>query len=128
MATWEVLGKRLSDVITYEEHDAQRYSRENISVAASQTLVVGSLVVSTTGIGGTFVEFDGSQTLTSAVVGIVAQPLTTDATGGAQTVMVCRHARYLSANLTWKSGVTTLQKTAFTNALLTAGVVPSAGV
>jgi hypothetical protein len=128
MATWEVLGNRLSDVITYEEDERQRFSRENINVAASQTLVVGSLVVSTTGIGGTFVEFDGSQTLTSADVGIVVQPLTTDSTGGAQTVMICRHARYLPANLTWKSGVTTLQKTAFTNALLTKGVVPSSGV
>lgn len=128
MATWEVLGKRLSDVITYEESERQRYSRENINVAASQSLVIGSLVVSTTGIGGTFVEYDGSQTLTTAVVGIVVNALTTDSTGGAQTVMVCRHARYLPANLTWKSGVTTLQKTAFTNALLTAGVVPSSGV
>lgn len=128
MATWEVLRKRLSDVITYEESERQRYSRENINVAASQSLVIGSLVVSTTGIGGTFVEYDGSQTLTTAVVGIVVNALTTDSTGGAQTVMVCRHARYLPANLTWKSGVTTLQKTAFTNALLTAGVVPSSGV
>lgn len=128
MATWEVLGKRLSDVITYEESERQRYSRENINVAASQSLVIGSLVVSTTGIGGTFVEYDGSQTLTTAVVGIVVNALTTDSTGGAQTVMVCRHARYLPANLTWKAGTTTLQKTAFTNALLTAGVVPSSGV
>ena len=128
MATWEVLGKRLSDVITYEEDEIQRYSRENINVAASQSLVVGSLVVSTTGIGGTFSEYDGSQVLTSAVVGIVVQPLTTDSSGGAQTVMVCRHARYLPNNLTWKSGVTTLQKTAFTTALTAAGVVPSSGV
>ena len=127
MATWGVLGKRLSDVITYEEDEIQRYSRENINVAASQSLVVGSLVVSTTGIGGTFTEYDGSQVLTSAVVGIVVQPLTTDSSG-AQTVMVCRHARYLPNNLTWKSGVTTLQKTAFTTALTAAGVVPSSGV
>lgn len=125
---WETLGKRLSDVITYEDDERQRFSRESVNVAASQTLVVGSLVVSTAGIGGTFVEYDGSQTLTSAVVGIVVQSLSTDATGGAQTVIVCRHARYLPANLTWKTGVTTLQKTAFTDALATKGVVPSTGV
>jgi Bacteriophage lambda head decoration protein D len=95
-------ANRITDWLELE--DENRFSRENITVAASQTLVTGQLVKAD-GAGNAI----ALTALTDTPIGIICEPITTGVVVGA-SVAVVRLARVVLANLVFGIAATDAQK------------------
>lgn len=120
MVQTSTLGGVTSDWLASEATDGNhRYSRENATVAASQTLVDGA-VVSTNG-SGQIQEYAGATD--EVATGIyVGNTVTTGAGVTAKGVVVVRHARIVAEKLTWKTGLSGGKKTEALASLLALGI------
>lgn len=104
----------VTDVIAWELDGNHRPSRENVTVAASQSLVNGQVIA-----------FDGSGNVikfsvqaTNAAAGIyIGDPVVTGSGQTAQGVIIARDARYAEGKLAYASGVTSGEKTNAVTAL-----------
>lgn len=113
----KVESPALSAWLVWEQDGIGQYSREVVTVAASQTLVCGS-VIGLNG-GGQAVEFDGAVT----AIGVVITPVTTGVGETAKCLVIRRQARITSAKLQWKTAITAPQKTAAIASLAAAGIL-----
>ncbi len=95
---------RLSDWLLYEEDEIGRFSRDNVVVAANQTLKCGS-VVGYNDAGTQVVEYDDAAPDGVAAAGILVADVTTGAGQTATAAIVARHARINPNALVWKTGL-----------------------
>lgn len=98
------LSQRITDWLAFEE--TNRYSRENVVVAASQTLLNGQVVMLNG--SGNAVEYAGGAS--DVAYGIIIEDVTTGAGQTVASAVVVRHARVVQANLVWKAGVSAPKK------------------
>lgn len=104
----------VTDVIAWELDGNHRPSRENITVAASQTLVNGQVIAK----DGTGKVIAYTAQATTAAAGIfIGDAVTTGAGQTAQGVIVANDARYAEGKLAYASGVTSGEKTNAVTAL-----------
>lgn len=112
----------LGDLLKFEEDN--RYSRDLITVAAGQNLVLGTVLAMTNGQAVAFNPnaTDGSET----VVGVLLDDV--DATLAAtESIMVSRNALLSDRYVVWPAGITSQQQAAATAALNALGVVIRTG-
>lgn len=95
---------RLSDWLLFEEDEIGRYSRDNVVVAANQTLKCGS-VVGYNDAGTQVLEYDDVAPDGIAAVGILVNDVTTLAGQTADNAIVTRYARINANALVWKTGL-----------------------
>lgn len=96
----------VSDIVAWEEDGA--YSRDVVTVAAGQSLALGTVcgVVTASGQVAPYdpTKLDGTETATLILLEAV------DTTAGAKkAVALARHAAIVPSRLVWGSGVTTTQ-------------------
>ena len=111
----------VSDVIAWELDGNHRPSRENVTIAASQSLVNGQAIA-----------FDGSGNVikfsvqaTNAAAGIyIGDSVVTGSGQTAQGVIIARDARYVEGKLAYASGVTSGEKTNAVTALAALNILP----
>jgi hypothetical protein len=107
----------LSDLLKYEEEN--RYSRDTITVAAGQNLVIGNVLGM---VNGKAVALDPSATDGSEkAVGVLIQDVT--ATVDTESVMVSRNVLLSEPYVVWPAGLTTSQKLAAVAELNYLGIV-----
>ena len=108
----------LGDLLKFEEENL--YSRDNITVAAGQNLMLGTVLgmLGTKAFALSPAATDGSET----VVGILIDDV--DATAAdAESVMVCRNAMVSYQYVIWPPGISTTQKATAIAELNKLGVV-----
>lgn len=91
---------RLSDWLLYEIDEVGRYSRENITIGANQTLVCGS-VVGLNDAGTAYVAYDDTAPDGAVAGGILVEAVTTGAGETKPAAIVARHARINPKGLAW---------------------------
>lgn len=101
--------KRQSDWLIYEEDQIGRYSRDNVVIAANQTLSDGHVVGKNA--GGEIVEYDNTDPDGGAAVGILVHGVSTGASVG-KGVIIARHAMIAVSGLTFKTGLAAPDQTA----------------
>lgn len=111
----------VSDVIAWELDGNHRPSRDNVVVAASQTMTIG-LVVTLDGTGKVIAYADG--TATDAVGIYVGEPVTTGVGETAAGVIIARDARYAAGKLTFDAGADAGEQTAALGNLAALGILP----
>ena len=111
-------GGVTSDWLAFELDGNHRQSRENVTVAASQTLVDGQVI-----------SYDGTGKVvafTAAVdqvpAGIMVGGVATGASTTAKGVAVVRDARVVVSKLTWHADVDSTEQTAALAELLKLGI------
>lgn len=98
----------VSGVIAWELEGNHRPSRENVTIAASQSLVNGQVIA----FDGTGNVIKFSVQATNAAAGIyIGDAVTTGAGQTAKGVVIARDARYAEGKLAYASGVTNGEKT-----------------
>lgn len=122
---------RISDWLLYEEDDIGRFSRDIVTVAASQTLACGAVVGLNA--GGEVIEYDNETVVADnetvvaggdVAVGILTEAVTTGAGVTQKAVIIARHARIAPSMLTWKAGLDGTGKTAGLADLKALGILP----
>lgn len=116
------ISQRITDWLAFEE--TNRYSRENVVVAASQTLLNGQVVMLDG--SGNAVAYAGGAS--DVAYGIIIEDVTTAAGETVASAVVVRHARVVQANLVWKSGVSAPKKTEALTALAGKGITNAIAV
>lgn len=111
-----------SDWLLFEEDEIGRYSRENVTVAASQNLVSGS-VVGYNAAGTQVVAYDDVGPDGDVAAGIMVFGVTTGVGETAQAAMVVRHARVAPGSLSWSAGLSAPAKANALADLATNGIV-----
>lgn len=113
-------GKNLGDLLKYEA--PSNYSRDNGTVAAGQTLALGTLLGRETATGKlralTPAATNGSQT----PVAVLAQPANANLID-VEALTVARHAIVARNALVWPAGITVPQRTAAEAALAALGIL-----
>ena len=98
----------VSDVIAWELEGNHRPSRENVTIAASQSLVNGQVIA----FDGTGNVIKFSVQATNAAAGIfIGDAVTTGAGQTAKGVIIALDARYAEGKLAYAAGVTNGEKT-----------------
>lgn len=115
--------KRQSDWLIYEEDQIGRYSRDNVVIAANQTLSDGHVVGKNA--GGEIVEYDNTDPDGGAAVGILVNGVTTGAST-AKGVIIARHAVIAVSGLTFKTGLAAPDQTAALTDLKALGILTRA--
>lgn len=111
----------VSDVIAWELEGNHRPSRNNETVAASQSLVNGQVVAKNG--SGQIIAY--TVAATAAAVGIfVGEAIVTGAGQTAKCVIVARDARFADEKLVYASGVTNGEKTNALTALAALSILP----
>lgn len=101
-------------------------SRENVTLASGQNLVAGTVLGKHAGTGKySRVDNDGSNGLETASAILLSATDATDA--DVVTAVLARDAEVQKAELTYSSGASTAQKTAFDVSLATVGIIVRAG-
>jgi hypothetical protein len=114
-------SQNLGDLLKYEAPNL--YSRESVTVAAGQNLVLGS-VLAQASLDGKFHALNPTATDgTEIAVGVLAND--TDATliDRDDAILIARHAILASHALIWPAGITLAQKVAATTQLQGLGVL-----
>ena len=93
---------RQSDWLILEEDEIGRYSRDNVTIAANQTLKDGHVVGKNA--AGEIVEYDNTDPDGGAAVGILVYGVTTGA-ATAKGAIIARHALVAPSGLTFKTGL-----------------------
>jgi hypothetical protein len=116
--------KNLGDLLKFEEESL--YSRDEVSVAAGQTLALGAVVGRNT-TSGELAALDPSATDgTESAIGVMAEEV--DATtASTQAVMIARHALVARQALEWPADITAEQIAAALTQLESRGVVAREG-
>jgi hypothetical protein len=116
--------KNLGDLLKFEEESL--YSRDEVSVAAGQTLALGAVVGRNT-TSGELAALDPSATDgTESAIGVMAEEV--DATAAStQAVMIARHALVARQALEWPADITAEQIAAALTQLESRGVVAREG-
>lgn len=111
----------LGQFLKYEA--PQNYSREDVTVASGQNLVVGQVVGRVTASGKIATFNAGASDGTQNAIGIMAESV--DASGGDKPgVIIARHAVIVDRdNLVWSGSPTNLQKDAAVAAMKALGIV-----
>lgn len=118
---------RNSDWLLYEEDGIGRYSRDNVTVAASQTLVDGT-VMGLNAAGTQVVAYDDVGPDGAVAVGILVGNVTTGVGETKPGVIVTRHARIAPDGLTWSAGLLQPAKDAALADLAAKGILTVASV
>jgi hypothetical protein len=113
---------RISDWLLYEEDEIGRYSRDNVTVGPSQTLLSGA-VVGVNAAGTQVIEYDNVDPDGGIAIGILLDPVTTGPTETKKAVIVARHARVATERLIWKAGLNAADKLAGLADLSLKGIV-----
>ena len=115
-------SQRITEWLAFEE--TNRYSRENITVAASQDLKNGQVIMLDG--SGNAVAYAGGAS--DVAYGIVIEDVATAAGQTVRSAAVVRHARVVQANLIFKSGVSAAKKTEALTALAGKGITNAIAV
>ncbi len=116
--------KNLGDVLKFEEES--RYSREEVTVAAGQTLELGTVVGRITTTGEVAILDPAATDGTQIAIGIMAEEV--DATAASvQAVMIARHALVARQALVGPPGITTAQIATALAELESRGIVAREG-
>jgi hypothetical protein len=113
-------AKNLGDLLKYEA--PSRYSRDVVTVAAGQNLLLGTVLGRKTADGKLYALNPAATDGTEIAVGVLGNDV--DATlidRGA--VMIARHAIVARSALIWPSGITEAQKAAAEAQLAAAGIL-----
>lgn len=114
-------GQYKSDWLVYEEDDIGRYSRENVTIGANQTITTGQ-PLEWGDAGKTFaIAHDGAAA--NGFAGIALDTVTTGAGQTAKSVMIARLARVAYEGLTFITGATDANKKAIVADMKAAGIV-----
>jgi hypothetical protein len=113
---------RISDWLLYEEAEIGRYSRDNVTVGASQTLKSGA-VVGLNAAGNQVIEYDNVDPDGGVAIGIIVEDVTTGVGETKKSVIVARQARVVLEQLLWRAGLTNADKLAGMADLAAKGVV-----
>lgn len=98
MTIWKTEGNVNSDWLVYEDDDAGRYSRENVVIAASQTVKAGQpLEWADAGKTSAIAMVDG--TAGNGFAGIAVSDVTTAAGQTVKAAVIARHARVVFEKL-----------------------------
>lgn len=112
-------GGVTSDWLAFELDGNHRQSRENVTVAASQTLVDGQVIA----YDGTGKAVAFTAAVSQVPAGIyVGDAVTTGASATAKGVAVVRDARVVVSKLTWHADVDSTEQTAALAELLKLGI------
>ena len=115
---------RTSDWLLYEEDDIGRYSRDNVVVAANQTLKSGA-VVGLNDAGTQVVDYDDASPDGAVALGILVEDVTTGA-ATTKAAIVTRHAKIAVSGLVWKTGLLQAAKDAALADLRARGILVAA--
>ena len=114
-------GLNLGDLLKYEAPNL--YSRDQVTVAAGQNLVLGTVV----GIDATTAkvkQIDPAATDgTEVAVGVLATSVDASLIDREDGILIARHAVVADHALTWPAGITSLDKAAAIAQLKAAGVL-----
>ena len=114
-------GLNLGDLLKYEAPNL--YSRDQVTVAAGQNLVLGTVV----GIDATTAkvkQIDPAATDgTEVAVGVLATSIDASLIDREDGILIARHAVVADHSLTWPAGITSLDKAAAIAQLKAAGVL-----
>ena len=114
-------GLNLGDLLKYEAPNL--YSRDQVTVAAGQNLVLGTVV----GIDATTAkvkQIDPAATDgTEVAVGVLATSVDASLIDREDGILIARHAVVADHSLTWPAGITSLDKAAAIAQLKAAGVL-----
>lgn len=116
--------QNLGDLLKYEE-DA-RYSREQVTIAANQTLVLGAVVGRNRSNGQIAVFNPANRDGTHIPIGIMAESVNTTTTL-AEAVMIARHVLVARQALIWRTGITAAQQASAIDQLEERGIVVREG-
>lgn len=116
--------KNLGDLLKFEEES--RYSRDEITVAAGQTLALGTVVGRNTTSGEVAVLDPSATDGTEIAIGVIAENV--DATAApTQAVMIARHALVALPALVGPPGITAEQIATALSQLESRGIVVREG-
>ena len=122
-SSWPALQESLNlgDLLKYEAPNL--YSRDRVTVAAGQTLPLGTVLGMVTATGKVK-QIDPTATDgTEVAVGVLATSIDARLIDREDGILIARHAVVADHALTWPAGITPLDKTAALAPLLAAGVL-----
>lgn len=117
-------AQNLGDLLKYEA-DA-RYSREQVTIAANQTLALGAVVGRNTNRNNLRVLNPGASNGTEIAIGVMIEAVTTTTTP-AQAVMITRHALVARSALVWPTDITDEQRETALTQLEARGIIAREG-
>lgn len=103
-------------------------SREQVTIASSQTIVPGQVLGKVTANGRYVVLAPGASDGSEAAAAIALYPATTGGSDTKVIAVVMRDCVVNGGELTWPVGITTNQKTAATGQLTALGIIVRPGV
>ena len=116
--------KNLGDLLKFEEESL--YSRDEVTVAAGQTLTLGAVVGRNTTSGEVAALDPAATDGTEIAIGVMAEDV--DATAApTQAVMIARHALVARQALEWPTGITAEQIATALSQLESRGIVTREG-
>ncbi len=119
-------GQNLGDLLKYEAPNL--YSRERVTVAAGQSLKLGSVVGMMTATGH-IKKLDPSATDgTQSACGVMLQDCDAELAERDDGLMVARHAVLSDKALVWPEGITVAEQRSAVNQLKALGVLVRRGV
>ena len=114
-------GLNLGDLLKYEAPNL--YSRDQVTVAAGQNLVLGTVVGIDTATAKVK-QIDPTATDgTEVAVGVLATSIDASLIDREDGILIARHAVVADHSLTWPAGITSLDKAAAIAQLKAAGVL-----